>query len=246
MTPADHLRYNQFIPVETSLMITLEFHSHTMYSKDSLMHPARLIQTAWSRGIDRIVVTDHNTIQGAIAAQELAPEMIIIGEEIQTTEGELLAAFVTREVPAGLEPAAAIRLLKEQNAFISVSHPFDTMRSGWSVETLTALQHDLDAIEVFNARTLSKANNAAAQQFAGTLSLPGTTGSDAHGTVEVGKATMLLPDFNSADELRAAVRQASYQASLSSQWVHFISTYARYYKKLFPDWEHKINKRNLT
>ena len=65
-------------------------------------------------------------------------ELIIIGEEIQTTEGELLAAFVEREIPAGLEPGAAIKMLKDQNAFISVSHPFDTMRSGWKPDTLAA------------------------------------------------------------------------------------------------------------
>lgn len=216
-----------------------------MYSKDSLMHPAKLIKTARSRGIDRIVITDHNTIRGALIARELAPEMIIIGEEIQTTEGELLAAFVTQEVPAGLEPASAIQLLKEQNAFISVSHPFDSMRSGWSAETLISLQNNLDAIETFNSRTLSKIHNTTAQHFAETHFLPGTAGSDAHGTIEVGKATMLLPDFSTSDELRASILQASYQTSLSSQWVHFISTYARYYKKLFPDWEQKINKRNL-
>ena len=217
-----------------------------MYSKDSLMHPAQLIRVARAKGIDRIVVTDHNTIQGALAAQALAPAMIIIGEEIQTTQGELLAAFVSREVPAGLEPAEAISLLKEQNAFISVSHPFDAMRSGWSKETLAVMRDDLDAIEVFNSRTMHKQHNEAAKRFAMDHALPGTTGSDSHAAIEVGKAVMQLPDFHSADELRAAIRQASCQGSLSPYWVHFLSTFAKYFKKVFPNWEQKINIRNLT
>ena len=225
-------------------MIKLEFHCHTMYSKDSRMHPVKLIRTARARGIDRIVVTDHNTIQGALVARELAPEMVIVGEEIQTTEGELLAAFVTREVPAGLEPDAAIKMLKDQNAFISVSHPFDALRSSWKAETLAALRGDLDAVEVFNSRTMRKHHNAAAINFANEYKLPGTSGSDAHGPIEVGKALMLLPEFYTSDELRAAVWQSTILGNFSPHWVHFISTYARYYKELFPNWEHNINRRN--
>ena len=215
-----------------------------MYSKDSLMHPAQLLRTARTKGIDRIIVTDHNTIRGALASQELAPEMVIVGEEIQTTEGELLAAFVAREVPAGLEPAAAIKMLKDQNAFISVSHPFDAMRSSWKAETLAALRGDLDAVEVFNARTTRKHYNSAGIAFANEHKLPGTAGSDAHGPIEVGKALMLLPDFQTSDGLRTAVWQSTIMGKFSPNWVHFISTYARYYKKLFPNWEQKINMRN--
>ncbi len=225
-------------------MIKLEFHCHTMYSKDSLMHPAKMICTARARGINKIVVTDHNTIRGALAAQEIAPEMVIVGEEVQTTEGELLAAFVSREVPAGFEPAAAIKMLKDQGAFVSVSHPFDAMRSSWKAETLTALRDELDAVEVFNARTVQKQHNSAAIAFAKKQKLPGTAGSDAHGPIEVGKGIMVLPDFETADELRAAVWHSAILGNFSPRWVHFISTYARYYKKVFPNWEQKINRRN--
>ena len=225
-------------------MIKLEFHCHTMYSKDSLMHPAQLIRIARAIGIDRIVVTDHNTICGALAARQLAPDMIIIGEEIQTTEGELLAAFIDREVPAGLEPGAAIKLLKDQNAFISVSHPFDAMRSGWKPETLVNFLDSLDAIEVFNSRTIRPQHNEAAKIFAEDHALSATAGSDCHAPIEVGKAVMQLPDFTTSDELRAAVRQASILGSLSPHWVHFISSYAKNYKKVFPNWEQMINRRH--
>ncbi len=77
-----------------------------------------------------MVVTDHNTIAGARAAQELDPELVIVGEEIKTTRGEILAFFVSEEVPAGLTPQETIARLKDQGAFISVSHPFDIYRGG--------------------------------------------------------------------------------------------------------------------
>ena len=137
-------------------MLRVEFHCHTQYSKDSLTSPERLVKTCRRKGIDRVLVTDHNTIAGARAAQELDPELTIVGEEIATTRGELLAAYVTEEVPAGLSPQETIRILKGQGAFISVSHPFDIYRSGhWKEGDLLEILPDIDAIEVFNSRCWS-------------------------------------------------------------------------------------------
>ncbi len=68
-------------------MISLDFHCHTHASKNSLTLPADLIAAARRKGIDRLVVTDHNSIAGAREAQAIDPELIIIGEEIMTTKG---------------------------------------------------------------------------------------------------------------------------------------------------------------
>ena len=83
-------------------MLKVEFHCHTLYSNDSLTTPQQLVDAARKKGLDRVVVTDHNTIAGGIEAQMIDPERIIVGEEIMTTRGELLAAFVREEIPAGL------------------------------------------------------------------------------------------------------------------------------------------------
>ena len=83
-------------------MLRVEFHCHSIASEDSLSRPEDLIRTCRKKGIDRLVITDHNTIAGALAARELAPDLVIVGEEILTEEGEFLAAFVEEEVPPGL------------------------------------------------------------------------------------------------------------------------------------------------
>ena len=132
-------------------MLCVEFHSHTNASKDSLTPPADLIAAARRKGIDRLIITDHNTIAGARVAQVLDPELVIVGEEIMTTRGEILASFVTEEIPPFLSPAETIRRLKDQGAFISVSHPFDRLRSGaWREEDLLEILPQVDAIEVYN------------------------------------------------------------------------------------------------
>ena len=64
--------------------ITVEFHCHTDYSRDSSNRIPALIAAARARGIDKLAITDHNTIAGALVAKELAPDLIIVGEEILT------------------------------------------------------------------------------------------------------------------------------------------------------------------
>lgn len=213
-------------------MIKLEFHCHTNASKDSLTTPADLVRAARRRGLDRVVVTDHNSIAGAKAAQALDPELIIVGEEIMTTKGEILAAFVTEEIPAGLTPLETIRRLKEQGAFISVSHPFDEWRKGgWKEADLLEIILFVDAIEVFNSRCMDPNFNHRAKAFAEKHNLAGTVGSDAHGVIELGRSVVMLDPFTGPDGMRNVIRNAKYKTKLSPWWVHFISRYASMKKK---------------
>lgn len=217
-------------------MLTVEFHSHTIFSKDSLARPEKILAACQHKDIERIVITDHNTTRGALEAYGLDPHRVIIGEEIMTTQGELLAAFVQEEIPAGLTPMQTIERLKEQGAFISVSHPFDIYRNSyWKPTDLEKIIPFIDAIETFNARCMSAKTNQQAQAFAQQHRLAGTAGSDAHAIFELGRAVMLLPEFSTADELRSVIRQAKFNARLSSPLVHFYSRYAVWYKKIFPN-----------
>jgi predicted metal-dependent phosphoesterase TrpH len=60
----------------------VDLHSHTFWSKDCLMPFEKIIRLCERRGIDRIAITDHNTADGALAMQKLAPDLVIVGEEI--------------------------------------------------------------------------------------------------------------------------------------------------------------------
>lgn len=214
-------------------MLKLEFHCHTNASKDSLTKPEDLIKTARKKGLDRLVITDHNSIQGALAAQKLDPELVIVGEEIMTTRGEILAAFIKEEIPEGLTPLETIKILKEQGAFISVSHPFDKLRKGgWEENDLLEIIEQVDAIEIFNSRCMNPMFNMQAKAFAEKYNLAGTVGSDAHGAFEVGKSVTLLDQFEGPEGMRKVIRQAKYKTKLSSWWVHFVSRYASMRKKI--------------
>ncbi|MBI4761246.1 MAG: PHP domain-containing protein [Chloroflexota bacterium] len=212
-------------------MLTLEFHCHTIFSQDSLLTPQKLIEICRRRGIDRVVITDHNTIAGALAAQKLDPQRVIVGEEIMTTQGELLAAFVSEEVPPSLSPQETIRRLREQGAFISVSHPFDRLRRGaWREDDLLEILPQVDAIEVFNSRCMDPRFNSEAQAFARRHGVTGTVGSDAHAAFEVGRSVLLVEPFEGPDGMRKVLPSALPKTRLSPLWVHFLSRYAVLYK----------------
>ena len=213
--------------------LRIEFHCHSIYSKDSLARPEDLIKTARKRGIDKLIITDHNNITGALAAKKMDPDLIIVGEEIMTTRGELLASFVTEEVPPWLEPAEAIRRLRAQGAFISVSHPFDTFRSGhWQEADLDQIIPHVDAIEGFNSRCMTMQPNIQAGQYAMRHNLAQTVGSDAHTAWEVGRATLILPAFSNAQGLRDVIRSAQKSTQLSSPAIHLSSRFATTVKKM--------------
>jgi len=214
-------------------MLRVEFHCHTIASKDSLTRPRDLVDACRRKGIDRVIVTDHNTIAGARAAQALDPERVIVGEEILTTRGEILAAFVTEEIPAGLTPQETIQRLKDQGAFISVSHPFDRFRSGaWLEEDLLEILPSVDAIEVYNSRCMFPRFNREARQFAEKYNIPGTVGSDAHAAFELGRSLLLLEQFEGPEEMRKVIRNGIPKTLWSPPWFHFTSRYAAIRKKI--------------
>ncbi len=214
-------------------MLKVEFHCHTIYSKDSLTQPAALIKAARKKGLDRVIITDHNRIDGALAAQKLDPELIIIGEEIMTTEGEILAAFVQEHIPPYLTPQETIKRLRAQDAFISLSHPFDIFRRGhWDINQLREIAPLVDAIEVFNARCYTMQFNQQAAAFAQEHGLLGTVGSDAHTAMELGQASLTVEHFESGPQLKQVLATGQASTQLSSPLIRLTSRFAVVSKKM--------------
>ena len=216
-----------------SRKIKIEFHCHTIGSPDSLVKPSDLVARCRQLGIDRVVITDHNTIAGALQAKVIDPDRVIVGEEIATSKGELLAAYVKEEIPRGLTPNETIKRLREQGAFISVSHPFDSLRGKyWKKEDLKEILPQLDAIEIFNSRCLRASFNQEAEDFAQEHDLLGTSGSDAHTLMELGRGVMTLPEFDDAAALRLVLEHAQYTRTRSGLGARMASRYAALYNSL--------------
>lgn len=214
-------------------MIKIDCHVHTYYSPDSVNSPQAIIEACYHRGLDKVVIADHNTIAGALALRELAPDLIIVGEEIKTDHGELIAFFVEEEVPAWLPLEEAIARLRAQGAIIGVSHPLESLRReamGW--EALLTIIDRVDFLEGFNARCILPGDNRRALALARERGLPVTAGSDAHSPMEIGAAYVEMPPFTSKDDFMSSLRQARIAGHLSCPLVHLISTWAKLRRKI--------------
>lgn len=211
----------------------VELHSHTYWSKDCLTRFEDIMRLCEQRGVDKIAITDHNTADGALRFQQMAPDLVIVGEEIFTTKGEILAFYVKETIPPGLTPLETIERLRDQGAVISISHPFDTLRKGgWKQHDLDEIIGLVDAIETFNSRCLLPRHNAAAAAYAQQHAVCGTVGSDAHTAGEYGRATLQMAPFHDAESFKASLAAATAQTRYSPSYVHVGSTLAKWSRKL--------------
>lgn len=176
----------------------LDLHMHTRYSFDCNMDPEKLIKVAKRRGLDGIAITDHNVIEGAIETARIAPKdlIVIVGEEIATTAGDIIGLFLHEQIVTD-DPIIAIDAIKAQGGVAILPHPFT---SHLSVDEKVARK--LDGCEGFNARhARSKTlDNTIGEphvvEFAKLYDLTLTASSDAHFYREIGRARTILPASN--------------------------------------------------
>jgi hypothetical protein len=192
-----------------------------------------VIETCQRQGLDKVAITDHNTIAGALALREMAPGLVIVGEEIKTPDGEFIAYFLEEEIPRGLSPQEVIARIRAQGGVVGVSHPLDRLRREamrWA--NLMEIIDQVDALEAFNARTTFAADNRRAEELARQRGLLVTAGSDAHAACEIGQAYVEMPPFNDKEEFMQSLAQGRIVGRLSAPWIHFGSMYAKLWKSL--------------
>ena len=187
----------------------IDLHCHTAASFDCLSRPRDVVRAAADRGLTHLVVSDHDRIDGALAARDAAPASltVIIGEEVRTREGDLVCAFLERAIPPGLSAAETIAAAREQGGLVGIPHPFDRLRGSLLRDArMASLATLVDWVEVHNARLVGGGNERAAS-FAAEHDLAGVAVSDAHSVVEVGVAYSALDgDPSTPAGLLAALR----------------------------------------
>jgi predicted metal-dependent phosphoesterase TrpH len=218
-------------------IVRVDLHCHTHRSNDSATSYAALARACQRRGIDVIAVTDHNRIEGALEFRDLAGQRCIVGEEVRTTEGEIIGLFLTEFIPPRLSPEETIHEIKRQGGVVYVPHPFDRIRrSVIATAALRRVAPQVDAVEVLNARLHSQAQNDEARRFAEEHRLLQGAGSDAHTAFEVGRAGVEMPDFADAESFKRALASARVFGKPSLPLVHLASSFHKYRKRYLPGW----------
>ena len=212
----------------------LDLHVHTSASFDSIASPESVIRAAAGRGLTHLAITDHDRIDGAVAARELgrrlAPELtVIVGQEVKTSGGDLIGVFLDRSVTSGLPPGDAIAEIRAQGGLVGIPHPFDRFRGSLSTaEAMAAVAPLVDWIEVHNARIMVGNGNERAAEFAAANKICGVAVSDAHSAIEVGVAYVALDgDPSSPAGLLAALPEAELVSGRATFFVRLVTPIAK-------------------
>ena len=198
-----------------------DLHMHTSFS-DGWPSPGALIDhAAGLGGLDVIAITDHDTIEGALRAAELAaarPDApaVVVGEEVSSRHGHILGLFLERRIRPGMTAAATVAAIHDQGGLAVAAHPFwRTDRPGRerAVHGLGwwAADLDFDAIEVENATPGFYLFNQMARRLCDAAGCAEVGNSDAHIVDAIGLAYTSFPG-RTPEALRAAIEAGRTEA----------------------------------
>ena len=213
----------------------MDMHLHTHHSFDCRNPAAAVLAAARERGLDRIVVTDHNEIRGALELREMDPERVLVGEEVKTREGfDVIGILLDELIPARTPARETCERIRAQGGIVYLPHPFDGSRSG-GPELLAAVADLVDVVEVHNARCIPASLNDRAREWAEEQGKLMGAGSDAHTIAELGNGVVELPPFEpNRDSLLASLARGAIAGRSSSPIYRVASVWARVAKLIEP------------
>ncbi|MFA5405769.1 MAG: PHP domain-containing protein [Candidatus Nanoarchaeia archaeon] len=160
----------------------IDFHIHTKYSKCSNIDPVKAVKRAEEKGLDAIVLLNHNLKPRVFKGSSKVK--VIPGIEVSTKEGHVLVINTKKDFKKGLSAQEVINKAGK-GSLVIIAHPFDKLRCG--VGSKINELKGYHAIEV-NARCLSNKFNNESRAFAKKNNIPLVAGSDSHFINEIGNA----------------------------------------------------------
>ena len=207
-------------PRTAGILGTADLQVHTALS-DGMASPAQVV--AWADAhtdLDLLAVTDHDDLRGALEAQEAAARMgarlqVVLGMEVTTLRGHLLALFLERPVPSFRSLAYTINAVHAQGGVCVIPHPLSPLTASIGARSIDRLQAAastttpprpaFDGIELANPTPAARLRQTTARRLnRDRWRLPETGGSDAHFPEAIASAVTRFPGRSAAD-FRAAL-----------------------------------------
>jgi len=198
-----------------------DLHIHTLAS-DGTSGVREILDFVESRtDLDVIAITDHERIDAAVAARSMARDRglrveVVVGEEVTTLGGHLLALYIERRVRPLRSLRWTIAAIHEQGGLAIPAHPLVPYPLCAQGFVLRRLLNDPDpsvhpdGLEAFNPTALGRPWHSRVVRFADELGLARVGNSDAHEASAVGTGWTSYPGHTAAD-LRRAIEERKTQ-----------------------------------
>jgi|SRR5579875_1141048 predicted metal-dependent phosphoesterase TrpH len=196
-----------------------DLHMHSTYSDGSATIEQILEHVQQRTMLDVIAITDHDVIEGALRARDLWMKRsyrfdFVVGEEVSTRDGHLLALFIEKHIAPGQSMERSIDLIHEQGGLAVVAHPLHRLfRHSCRREVMDRIHASkdvwLDGIETWNASFCGiYANRVAMRANREVYGLAELGNSDAHALASIGSGITWF-EGKSALDVRSTIEAGS-------------------------------------
>ena len=203
---------------------------HTEES-DGMDDALTILDAAQRRGVEIIAVTDHDQVRGAQLAREAAARVnhaveVIVGSEVTSRQGHILALWIEQPIPFFRSAAATVEAIWRQGGVAIIAHPCAVMPIALNLGGIDRLVRDLAperagvdppilAVETANPIPSARWRRGRVIESNQRWRLPVTGGSDAHFHEQVGSAVTTFAG-SGQEALRAALSEGSTAAELGA------------------------------
>ena len=219
-----------------------DLHIHTVASDGTATVEAILEHVERNTDLDVIAISDHERIDAALAARAMAADRglraeVVVGEEVTTLGGHLLALFVDRPIRPYRSLRATIGAVHDAGGLAIPAHPlvpYPLCAQGWVLRRLLDDPDPAvrpDAIETFNPTTLGKPWHARVTRFADEHQLAHVGNSDAHALAAIGTGWTTFPGRDAGDFRRAIAARTTEHGGTFHPTVGQLGTFGQQLRK---------------
>jgi len=231
-----------------------DMHIHTLASDGTAGVEEILDHVERRTDLDVIAISDHERIDAALAARSMARDRglraeVVIGEEVTTLGGHLLALYLDRPIRPYRSLRTTILDVHDAGGIAIPAHPlvpFPLCAQGWIIRRLLDDPDPAarpDALETFNPTSLGKPWHRRVVRFADLHGLARVGNSDAHALEAIGSGWTTFPGRDGADLRRAIETRTTDHAGEFHVTTGQLGTFGQQLRKRGRDARHEVAGR---
>jgi hypothetical protein len=224
-----------------------DLHLHTLASDGTSGVLEILEHVERATDLDVIGIADHDRVDAALAARTIAADRgmrveVVVGEEVSSLGGHVLALFIERRIRPLRTLGATIAEIHDAGGIAIPAHPlvpYPLCAQGWVLRGLLDRSDERyrpDAIEAFNPTMLGRPWHARVVRFAAEHGLATVGNSDAHALAAIGSGWSTFPGRTALDVRRAIEAHETEHHGTFHGTSGQVRTFGRQLAKYGRDW----------